>query len=95
METIKIGELELRKVDLFAGLSFVEILLLLFPEDNYVSVVRWVKSSAGRRVLPEYEKWSWAKRAEELNKIVPWKVERHNLMVATNRHHYGRDEKCK
>ena len=93
MEKIFIGTLCLRQVDLLAGLSYEEQLQLVMPEDDYVAVVRWVKTKAGKQALPEYDKWSWAKRAVELNKIVPWRVERHQLMVATNRYDYGRHTK--
>ena len=85
MEKIKIGVLELRKIDLFAGMSYEEVLRLVFFEGNYVPLVRWTNSPAGKLAIPDYHKMSWAQRAEALNEIVPWKVERQQLINTTLR----------
>ena len=83
METIKIGELELRKVDLFAGLSYVEVLKLVFRPGDYVGLVRWTESPACELAIEGYHKKSYGKRAEALREIVPWYVESQQLKIAT------------
>ena len=93
MKKIKIGELELRQVDLLGGMSYEQQLNLLLPEDSYVSLVRWVNSPAGKAAIVDYHKMSWAERAANLNEIVPWKVDRHQLMLATNRLEYPKNQK--
>ena len=93
MKKIKIGELELRQVDLLGGMSYQQQLNLLFPEGNYVSLVRWINSPAGKSAIVYYHKMSWAERIANLNEIVPWQVERHQLMTATTRLKYPKSKK--
>ena len=85
MKTIKIGELTLRQVDLLGGMTYEQQLNFLFPDDNYTPLARWMETPAGKAVIPDYHKMSWAERAEALNAIVPWAVERHQLMKTSNR----------
>ena len=85
METIKIGELELRKVDIFAGLSYEQVLRLVLPESDYVAIVRWMDTAAGKAALDGYHSMSWAQRTKALNMIVPWLVDRNQLRKTTNR----------
>ena len=85
METIKIGELELRKVDLFAGLSYEQVLNLVLPEGDYVAIVHWMDTAAGKAAIPGYLQMGWAERTKALNMIVPWLVDRNQLRKTTNR----------
>ena len=82
---IFIGTLCLRQVDLLAGLSYEELLNLLFPEGNYVALVRWMETPAGKAAIGGYHQMSWAERATALMEIVPWSVDRNQLRKATNR----------
>ena len=84
-KTFKYGEQELRMVDMFAGMSYEDVLNLVFRPGDYVGIVLWVKTSAGKLAIPGYHKMSWPERVDELNKIVPWLVEKQQLITATRR----------
>ena len=83
--TIVIGTLRLRRVDLLGEMTYEQQLYYLFPADNYTPLARWMETPAGKAAIPDYHQLSWAERAEALNQIVPWTVERHQLMKSTNR----------
>ena len=53
MKKIKIGELELRKVELLGGMSYEEQLELVLPEGDYVAIVRWMETTAGKTAIPD------------------------------------------
>lgn len=74
---------ELRKVDLFYGMSYKDLLMLIFPPNNYAALVRWMDTSAGKNAIPGYESMSYGERAASLRKIVPWYVESQQLKIAT------------
>ena len=86
MKKIKIGELELRKVELLGGMSYEEQLELVLPEGDYVAIVRWMETTAGKTAIPDYHKMSWTARTAALKEIVPWCVEYQQLKVATYRY---------
>ena len=85
MKTIKIGEQELVKVDLFAGMSYEEVLKFVFREDDYVSIVRWTETPACELAFPGFHTMSLGNRVKQLQKIIPWLVERKQFSNTNNR----------
>ena len=61
------------------AMSEKELRDLLFPENEYKPLWRWMQSSAGRLSIPNYDDMKWSERAKALQKITDWAVEERSL----------------
>lgn len=58
-----------------------ELRTLLFPENEYKPLWRWMQTKAGKAWMPDYCKIGWAKRAEALSKLTGWPDENCGWLV--------------
>jgi len=66
-------------------MSEKELRDLLFPENEYKPLWRWMHSPAGKAWMQDYYEIGWSKRAEHLRGLVDWPVEEKVLRTDFNR----------
>ena len=59
---------------LLLEMSEEELRKLLFPENEYKPLWRWMQSSAGRETIPNYDDMKWSERAKALSELADWTI---------------------
>ena len=70
---------------LLLEMSEEELRKLLFPENEYKPLWRWMQSSAGRETIPNYDDMKWSERAKALSELTDWTVEERSLRTVFTR----------
>lgn len=66
-------------------MSEEELRTLLFPENEYKPLWRFIQTTAGKIAIPNYHNMRWCERAEALSEIAGWTVCRMELRITFNR----------
>ena len=70
---------------LLLEMSEEELRKLLFPENEYKPLWRWMQSTAGRETIPNYDDMKWSERAKALSELTDWTVEERSLRTVFTR----------
>ena len=70
---------------LLLEMSEEELRKLLFPENEYKPLWRWMQSTAGRETIPNYDDMKWSERAKALSELADWTVEERSLRTVFTR----------
>jgi len=60
-------------------MSADEAKTLLFPENEYKPLWRWMQTKAGKASVPNYDNMGWAARAKMLSQLTGWVVDEKHL----------------
>jgi hypothetical protein len=66
---------------LFMEMSEKEVRTLLFPENEYKPLWRWMQTKVGKASVPDYDNMGWAARAKALSKLTGWPDEESGWVV--------------
>ena len=61
--------------ELLKEMSEEEVKNLLFPENEYKPLWRFMQSKAGKKTIPNYDRMKWSERARALSEISGWTVD--------------------
>ena len=70
---------------LLLEMSEEELRKLLFPENEYKPLWRWMQSSAGQETIPNYKDMKCSERAKALSELTDWTVEERSLRTVFTR----------
>ena len=70
---------------MLSEMSEEELQKLLFPENEYKPLWRWMQSSAGRLSIPKYDDMKWSERAKALSELADWTVDEKYLRTTFGR----------
>ena len=56
-------------------MSEEELRTLLFPENEYKPLWRFIQTTAGKIAIPNYHNMRWCERAEALSEFAGWTVD--------------------
>ena len=79
--------------ELLKEMSEEEVKNLLFPENEYKPLWRFMQSKAGKKTIPNYDRMKWSERARALSEISGWTVDEISMRVTFLRFNAAKSRK--